>query len=100
MSTRSTIAHNAEAKWHLFNDYMNDGTYLEWNRLPLPIAIPIPPEAIEALQTRENKRLRRLLAELVEAVVAYQSCGTTSTPAAIRFEAGLNCAIREAKEAL
>ncbi len=43
---------------------------------------------------------RKLLAEVVEAVVAYQSCGTTSTPAAIRFEAGLNRAIREAKEAL
>ncbi len=46
---------------------------------------------------KENDRLRKLLADLVDCVEAYRSCGSTSTPDAVRWGAELDTALAAAK---
>ncbi len=55
MSTRSTIASGDQ--WHLFEDCMDDQIYIEWDSPPLLIEIPIPPEAVKALQNYLTKEV-------------------------------------------
>ena len=65
MSTRCTIAHNEKEGWHLFKDLTDDWTYLKWNSRPLEVTVPIPAEAIAAMQSEEAARLREDLREYV-----------------------------------
>ncbi len=45
----------------------------------------------------EIATLRKLLTDLVDCVVAYRSCGSTSTPDAVRWGAELDTALAAAK---
>lgn len=75
MSTRGTIIYNEKEGWHLFDEHVDGEVYLEWDRPPLELAIPIPREAIKALQDQATHRLRKLLAELAEAAEEAEKNG-------------------------
>ena len=66
MSTKCTIASNAKEGWHLFKDLSNDMTSLEWTLPPLEFAVPIPDEAIEALERNVRQSAKMIVREETE----------------------------------